>query len=312
MKTQLIPTPKNWQELQPHPLSALVEFGAGIDVGALAKHMQEHGYDPDEAIIIHDGMILDGRHKHAATIQAGITPTFRLFVGTNAMAYVAKKLFRQHLSESQRAMMAATLAKVLLANSSTSEGGRPANLPDKPPSQSQIADTLNVSERSVRDAVKVQRSGTETLGQAVMDGTVSVSDAAKVATEPPEVQNAAVDAVRRGLANTASEASGINLSRKQPPARESGDDTESNRQARRHDRLNGQPAFSLKEFDRLIGRAGNEVDKLAEEFGLVHRSGRVRESPEHRAIGQQLDAIKREVKKWYEELKRRKQANQGC
>src|SRR5262245_56975477 len=146
-------------------------------------------------------------------------------------------------------MMAATLAKVLPANSATSEGGRPANLPDQPPSQSEVAEVLNVSERSVRDAVKVRKTGTEELGQAVMDRTLSVSDAARVAAQPPEVQNAAVEAVRRGLAGTASEAAGINRSRKQPAAREPGDDTESEREARRPAGFNGRPVFTIKDFN---------------------------------------------------------------
>jgi hypothetical protein len=66
--------------------------------------------------------------------------------------------------------------------------------------------TLNVSERSVRDAAKVQRDGTAALNQAVVDGTLSVSDAARVASESPGVQDQAVKAVQAGEASTAAEA----------------------------------------------------------------------------------------------------------
>jgi hypothetical protein len=45
-----------------------------------------------------------------------------------------------------------------------------------------------------------------------MDGTLSVSDAVKVAAQPPKVQNAAVEAVRAGTAKTAREAAGIQSS----------------------------------------------------------------------------------------------------
>src|SRR5438445_483281 len=90
MKTRSIPAPKDWQNLKPHPLSELVDFGVGIDLDGMAAHIGAHGYDPDEAI--------------------------------------------------------------------------------------------------------------------VLDGTLAVSDAAKVAAEPPEVQKAAVEAVREGRAGTASEA----------------------------------------------------------------------------------------------------------
>src|SRR5260370_29203249 len=103
-------------------------------------------------------------------------------------------------------MMAATLTKVMPANSSTPEGGRPASLPDQRHSQSEGAAALHVSERSVRDAAKVQRDGTAALNQAVVDGTLSVSDAAKVAAESPGVQDQAVKAVQAGEASTVAEA----------------------------------------------------------------------------------------------------------
>jgi hypothetical protein len=111
MQTRSIATPTDWQHLQPHPLAEIVEFGAGIDLDALAAHMRQYGYDPDEAIVLHDGMILDGRHRLRAAIQAGVTPTFKVFEGRNAIAYVGKKMHRQHLDTSQRALLAATLAE---------------------------------------------------------------------------------------------------------------------------------------------------------------------------------------------------------
>jgi hypothetical protein len=300
MKTQLIPAPRNWQELEPHPLAALVDFGAGIDLEALAGHMRNHGYDADEAIVLHDGMILDGRHKLAAAIRAGITPTFRLFVGTNAMAYTAKKLFRQYLDTSQRAMMAATLAKL-----SPLAGVQNCT----PPTLAEAAATMNVSRRSVANASKVQDAGTPALNQAVTDGTIADDDAARVANEPREVQDQAVDAVRKGLANTASEAVGITPTQPAPAAgrtepfqRQPGEDDQDAGRSRQ-----GQPVFTLEQFNRLIGKAGAELDKLAEQFGLVYRSGRVRETPEHHAILHQMVEVKESAKRWHEQLKRGKQ-----
>lgn len=197
-----MPVPTSWQNLQPHPLSALTEFGAGIDLSALEKHIREHGYDADEAIILHEGQILDGRHKHAAAKKVGVTPPFREFVGRNAAAYVCKKLFRQHLDASQRAHMAATLSKVMPAT--PTGGDKCANLHIHTPlTQAQAAAALKVSRRSVSDAAKVQEHGTPSLNQAVADRTIAVSDAAKIVNEPPEVQDRAVDSVRTGKAKTA-------------------------------------------------------------------------------------------------------------
>jgi hypothetical protein len=194
VKTKPIPVPKSWKGLKPHPLADLVDFGAGIDLEAVAGHMQRHGYDHDEAIVLFEGQILDGRHRQAAAIMAGETPTFREFVGQNAMAYVAKKLFRQHLDTSQRAMMAAQLLKL-----SPLAGVQNCTLDS-------VADTMNVSRRSVASASKVQAEGTPALNQAVKDGTITVGDAARVAAESPDVQDEAVEAVRAGQAATVSAA----------------------------------------------------------------------------------------------------------
>jgi len=57
--------------------------------------------------------ILDGRNRHAAALEAGVTPTFTTFSGTpqEALQYaVRSNLHRRHLTTSQRAMIAAAMA----------------------------------------------------------------------------------------------------------------------------------------------------------------------------------------------------------
>jgi hypothetical protein len=202
-KTEWLPQPpKNWKDLKPHPLSALVEFGAGIDCQALSAHMRKNGYDPDEPIILKDGQILDGRHKHIGAQDAEVIPTFRKFIGTDddAVEFVTKKILRQHLNTSQRSMLAAALSKVQICTSKDNGSGKLT--------LEQAAETLNVSARSTKDAAKVQEHGTEKLNEAVRNGTLAVSDAAKVAEEPAKVQNKAVKEVESGKAKTASAAVG--------------------------------------------------------------------------------------------------------
>ncbi len=196
MKTKAIPTPQNWKTLKPHPLSELVEYGVGIDLNGMAAHMRQHGYDEGEPIILFEDRTLDGRHRLLAAVKAGVVPTFREFVGPDAMAYVAKKLLRQHLDTSQRAMLAAKLSR----------------LPPSPdaqicasPTMAQAAETMHVSLRSVTNAAKVLDHGTPELSEAVSDETLAVSDAAAVATQPADVQKQAVEAVRKGVALTAAE-----------------------------------------------------------------------------------------------------------
>jgi len=278
MKTKPIPRPANWQSLRPHALSALTEFGAGIEIAALQKHIREHGYDADEAIILHEGQILDGRHKHAAAKLAGVIPTFREFVGRDAAAYVCKKLFRQHLDASQRALMAATLSKVMLATSSNGEG-KCANLHiPTPPTQAEAAAALKVSRRSVSDAAKVQEHGTSALNQAVIDGTIAVSDAAKVVNEPSRVQDGSVDAVRNGKAKTAAAAANLckrcrrvgkvkDCPRCAEIAQAKPNCTPSNRTTEGRRKKPGTELFDWPEFWRIVGPIVRKVDGIAAAYG---------------------------------------------
>lgn len=205
MKTEFIQTPNGWEHLTYHPLSEVVGFGVGIDVDALAKHIADHGYDDQESIVIYrDGKIdciLDGRHKHAACVIAGVTPTFRRFVGSSPEAYIAKKAFRQHLSTSQRAMIAAVISNGKNGdNQHTKKEGTANAAPSK--SQQNAANTLNISKDSLQRAKKVEEKGTAEIKAGVVDGTVKVADAAKIVDCPPDLQNAALTIVKEGKAKT--------------------------------------------------------------------------------------------------------------
>jgi hypothetical protein len=315
MKTRPIPVPKDWKRLKPHPLADLVEFRAGIDLDGLVDHMRKHGYDADEAIILHDGKILDGRHRLLAAIKAGVTPTFKLFQGQNAMAYVAKKLFRQHLDASQRALMAATLAKVYVPP-------KGEEAPNVAPTLEQVAGVMNVSPRSVDRARAVLEHGTSELQEAVRSGSVSVSDAAKVATQPPGVQNRAVKDVQAGKASTASEAAGFGTTRRSPatqpqsifcarcqrvgpvkgcegckaaraaarghPLREPGDDTASILQARQEARRSGKPVWDDVAFDRAFGALYRQIDEAGRPYGQHNTS--------------EADALRQKLLKWRDDL----------
>ena len=87
-------------------------------------------------------------------------------------------LRRRHLSESQRAMIAARIANM--------SEGRPTKetLPNGRVSQAAAASLLNVGERTVARAVTVQHQGVPELLEAVEADIIAVSTAAEVATLP--------------------------------------------------------------------------------------------------------------------------------
>jgi hypothetical protein len=81
--------------------------------------------------------------------------------------FVSLNLHRRHLNESQRAMVAGKLANMRQGERTDVEPS--ANLPDVV-SQPEAAKLLNVSERSVRTAKKVQEKAVPELSEKVSIG----------------------------------------------------------------------------------------------------------------------------------------------
>lgn len=110
------------------------------------------------------------------------------FEGDDALAFViSHNLHRRHLSESQRARIAARVADMPRGGvGSNQHQSKSANWQNST-SISDAANLLNVSERSVARARKVQETAPPEIVQAVDDGNISVSLAAKVADLPDDL-----------------------------------------------------------------------------------------------------------------------------
>jgi len=108
----------------------------------------------------------------------------RPYEGDDPVGFVVSlNLKRRHLSESQRAMVAAKLATLPWGRKKT---GKFAALP----TQGEAAALLNISERSVRTASEVRGAGSPELVHAVEAGAVSISAASNIASLPVEAQRA--------------------------------------------------------------------------------------------------------------------------
>lgn len=127
-------------------------------------------------IIVHEGQILDGRHRWKACQELGVEPKVEEFTGGDAHSYVVSvNLKRRHLDESQRAMLGARLANYKFGdNQHTTSHLQTLSAAD-------AAEIVNVGMRSVSSAKKVLQSGVEELAEAVDAGQVAVSIAAKIA-----------------------------------------------------------------------------------------------------------------------------------
>ena len=99
--------------------------------------------------------------------------------GTDALAFViSHNLHRRHLTESQRAIVAAKMANL--------GEGRPLTAPIEAVSQPKAAEMLNVGRGSVQRAKQVIKDAIPELRDMVDQGEVSVNAAAAVSklTEP--------------------------------------------------------------------------------------------------------------------------------
>jgi hypothetical protein len=160
-----------------HALAQLFPLPSEDELRALADDIAAHGLR--EPIVMLEGQILDGRCRHLACKMAAVEPKFENYVGNDPVAYVlSRNAYRRHMSESQRAMVAARVANLKIGANQRSEGlsiGRAAQL-------------LNVSERSVARAKEIIRRGAPELVQAVESGDVSVWAAAQIIRVPKQEQ----------------------------------------------------------------------------------------------------------------------------
>lgn len=168
-----------------HPIAEIFPRMPGEEFVALKKDIRENGLL--EPIWLHEGKVLDGRHRYYACQEVGATPSYREYTGSNPLGFVVSlNLKRRHLSESQRAMVAASLANMTVGGDRVSEHS--ANLQNGSVSQSQAAELLQVSPRSVATAAKIEREASPVVVEAVKAGSISLNLAAQVAELTKEEQ----------------------------------------------------------------------------------------------------------------------------
>ena len=197
--TELTAVP-GFPEYEAHPAAAIFPMMGDADLAALAEDIREHGLR--EPIVLHDDKIVDGRNRYAGCRLAGVVPRFRDWKGEGSVVrwVLSANLHRRHLTDQQRAMVA---AKAKAAYEAEAEGRRIANLlqnkastvsadlrsrtpegSENGKSAAKAAKDLGVAPRAVEQAAKILRKGDDSLVAAVQQGTVSLDAAATVSRLP--------------------------------------------------------------------------------------------------------------------------------
>jgi ParB-like chromosome segregation protein Spo0J len=226
------PTPAGWPTAV-HPAATLFPMLHGAQLGELAADIEHNGLR--EPIVVYQGLLLDGRNRLRGCDLAHVEPRFVEWDGQGSVVsfVLSRNLHRRHLSESQRAIVAARAKSMFEEEAAeriaagqfrprselnTTEGvdGQKrhdstafANL-QKPPvhAHTQAAALLNVSPRSVATASRVLARGEAEVVSAVESGSIAVSDAAAVVGLPADEQREAVERVKSGKARTLRQAVG--------------------------------------------------------------------------------------------------------
>jgi N6-adenosine-specific RNA methylase IME4 len=194
-----------------HPLATIFPPIEGKDFEQFVENIRRHGVK--DKIVLLDGQVLEGRNRYRALSWLASTgellgegwgfrsglhlepeqlepdnlwfTTFNpAFDGDPLTFVIAKNLIRRHLTESQRAMVAARIANV--------KQGERTDLPSiegkSNVSQTDAAKTMNVSVASVERAAAVQANAVPEISEAVDRGGLAVSAAAEMAALPIERQ----------------------------------------------------------------------------------------------------------------------------
>lgn len=171
-------------ELREHEVAGIFPSMSEAEYRGLRDDIEQNG-QAEPIWVDQDGKVIDGRHRVRACADLGREVDASTYSGTNVVAFVVSlNLKRRMLDESQRAMVAARIANMSRGdNQHTKEDASIGGT-----SQSEAAEQLNVSPRSVQRAAKVIADAVPELVEAVEQGKVTVSAAALATKLPPEKQ----------------------------------------------------------------------------------------------------------------------------
>lgn len=191
-----------------HPFANLFPMLAEERRESFRNSLAENQNHP---IVLHKGMILDGRNRERELVQVQKPVAFVVFMGTDRLALefvIAENLERRDLTDKQRAMIAASIATKRIGDNQHSRQATPIGAPSldlgdqvaETPARMSIGEAsiaMNVPRRSVERAAVIEANATPELKDAVKLGPVSLDSGAALAQLPAEDQRALLEKLPR-------------------------------------------------------------------------------------------------------------------
>lgn len=168
-----------------HPAADLFPMMQGKQWKEFKEDIQQNGFQ--ESVTLYKNQILDGRNRYKAAVELNMLDDLPISEIDEDYQFdpfqwvISRNLHRRHLNESQRANIAAKLAKLKHGDVASQKHDMQICTSTK-----QAAEMLQVSPRSVAHAKTVLANGSQELIEAVERGEVAVSKAAKIAKETPK------------------------------------------------------------------------------------------------------------------------------
>jgi len=133
---------RTFHELSDHPLADIFPLMGGEEFKTLGEDIKANGLR--EPIWLFEGKILDGRNRYRAVNKYTLKEeNFRTYTGSDPLGFVVSaNLHRRHLTESQRAVIAAGIATRKLGDNQYNKAAGIKN--------EQAAKMLNVSEATAK------------------------------------------------------------------------------------------------------------------------------------------------------------------
>jgi hypothetical protein len=171
-----------------HPAADLFPMMQGKQWKEFKEDIQQNGFQ--ESVTLYKNQILDGRNRYKAAVELDMLddlPICEIDDDFDIDPYqwvISRNLHRRHLKESQRALVAAKLAKLRIGEI----GNGRVEVQICTPTLQQAAEQLDVGRTTVAHAKTVLANGSQELIEAVEQGKVAVSKAAKIANRVKHLQ----------------------------------------------------------------------------------------------------------------------------
>lgn len=189
-----------------HPYAEIFPLRSDQSLIDLSDNIKEKGQR--ERIVLLDRQILAGRRRQLACIRAGIEPLYRAFGsrpedGTDPLEFAFSDYYRRDdVTQAEKAIAATNYSNLKRGDNQHSKEKEVSSIEPTSKSQKQAAEKFGVPVSTIKRTKKILDKGTPELQEAMRTEQVSVSDAAAIADESPDVQRQAVKDIKSGKAKT--------------------------------------------------------------------------------------------------------------